>query len=125
MHHDPRGLAVPDGLSGCADSALVFNGHDIRVFAAQDRKFLSALDICRALELPIGGKVTPGKYIRHIDNREKAHKPFPTPQGPQMSVGLTVAGALALASPPRRKRLVDEQFREWMMSAQPAMHSSA
>jgi prophage antirepressor-like protein len=110
----PAAPVEPEAAAAQAQHS--FHGVPIRSIPTDGGALFVASDLCRALRLPLGGtgSVTPAKYIRNIDASHKSYRSVMTRQGPQLCAVLTAAGALDLATPPRRKREVDRQFRLWL-----------
>lgn len=106
------GQAPPGGRSAPLTPARSFEGHSVRSTVIDGQPWLSASDLCRALQLPIGGKVTPAKYTRGLLAADRSSAPFLTPQGTQRLSVLSLSGALTLAS--IRRRRIDGKVRTWL-----------
>ncbi len=106
------GQAPPGGRSAPLTTARSFEGLHVRSTVIDGQPWLSASDLCRALQLPIGGKVTPAKYTRGLLATDRSSAPFPTPQGTQRLSVLSLSGAVTLAS--IRRRRIDGRVRTWL-----------
>lgn len=106
------GTAPPGEPSALPATTRFFEGHPIRMTALGNEPWLSASDLCRALQLRIGGKITPAKYIRGLLAADRAYAPFQTQKGEQSLSVISVSGAMTLAS--SRNRRVDTKLRAWL-----------
>ncbi len=118
------GSTPPVGLPNATrPTTRHFHDQPVRVARIDGKTWLCASDLCRALQLVIGGTVTSATYTRRLsasgaigkDDRGFAH--LPTPQGTQRLAVLSVRGALALAG--ARIRPIDHEVIAWLKSEFP------
>lgn len=116
----PQGGTTPPVpcLSATHRFSRTFKGQPVRIARIDGRAWLCATDLCRALDLPIGGTVTSAAHTRRLiasgdlDAADRAFTHLPTPQGDQRLAVLSVTGALALAK--ARRRPIDTEVARWL-----------
>lgn len=91
---------------------LTFGKQPMRIAIVGGEPLFVGRDLCAALQLPMGPKITAAKYLRAISGGKRRYLTLATEKGPQPLIVVSALEAIALTC--RRRRRVDGQVRAWV-----------